>query len=1740
MADSTADQRSRRPKARQSIAHLPSTRTSVSRDNATTDITALQVQNNTTQAAKKKSRGKSLGPGGLEALKEPPGNSTKVFATFVVSEKRIADHWWTTTPFQIKSILKPTILLTPPKVIPTFDELRKRSTEKDGSPGKNSAEELLIDFSTPGPNKPDGGDISTSSADNAADPFSPITRRSPRRPGVGGNPEDLRREQEEEFKRQAEKKAVLERRAARRKSLANRRVSFAPEATLHTWSVMELVEDSTTSSASNSTRRQSSMTTAQSPDQTPRSPETPAIPSALAEQTEDPLVKASPEHQRDVHQQKRRRRSSGLSEVMLDAAPDEAFSSSPSGDVTTNSSPLRVEEGIESSDESDTDGDTAMSLDESTAHTINSQDSASSTHSSLDERLRQAADQAGTRGIEYDEHGDDLSMEMVTGTVTNAFQLWAPNRAENADNGAVYDQENVNPFTSYQQESNSQQIQDPGIEDEAQDETQEMSMDVTKAVGGIVYGQSPGKKGRKSPVPRRRSSIRRRRSSGDGSALDESMEFTVMQGGILGAGAEPTEATHTHSSDEYMTMEFTKAGGRILDGSSRCESALSEQTDENESMDMTTAAGGILPPIEEQTEPQTDMEEGQTMALEMTKAAGGILNQNSASEKRMTREPREKAVAFTPDSKSPHVQAIEQTTSRSAPKSTPRSQHHRASVASETGSPSLALKPRLSGRPQRNAPKPSSTPQSKPPSSPPIQSAVRVQTGTPSKQTTPFPTRAETPNKTPPSVNVAHRGASAKKLFKAEIKARNSPGSTKREANLKANSLFSRDAETGQHTPSVILRAPKPRVVRRRSSGIGIDKDGIGSPRAAELLDRRTSIGEVAPQFKLGDNEPGQLRFEDPQQLEHEVEVERVDEHRRESGRFIMEQEADENQDENATLQLRDMIVAMSPEKPRPGKLRGRKSLAIGGARGLLGKRPAELDMDDEDEHDSTPKRLKAVSREGSPVKRVHLPKPPTKDETTGRLSTKLQESLQEMVGVDKVTPTIGTSSPSRSAAAPSPPTTGRFKDVETSNEARPTSFEDRLDNVVGAIDVSTAQMQSGTSQNEREKISLQQFLNMTNIHFIELSTTKRRHTIAQSLPIKESVEGAHSNGTKANFVAAATTLPLLELYQHATRELKSYISTGRKIIRSIEVETLAEQPPLFREYVDARPDVKMVMDNQFRNGKANARLQSKEGWYQWRAQLVEGLKTGLEGINQGMNADLDLLQKQQHLLDDVMPKLLHEHSALQHQSASLQQSLAELDSVDHEALNHCRRQLQKADEYYLQRSALLDMLQQQINEKDEALVAAAELKTEMKDQIAEADRVREENKGWPVADVLVLKSKVKGIEEQTGWQLVTAEGAVDEHDEFGPALTMSYKGDLRLFFYPQAFQCKEASVPRRRSGRKSASTSGPTAPISLTFASSQGERENTIAERPTEKRFFLQMIRSQLHAFTMMPKGSVSPKTLLSTVSQGWDLACKVSEELRLLNLVGITTASILSDEKLGVRIILMLPGKGRVDVEFVIAATILNDGDVVSTTNVNANAIWGSALELVSGSKCRKVQQALGKEVESRTLGEGAWVSAVHGFEEWFLAQDRSKQEAKKDEEMNTAVTTTTEVSAPAQSPPPTVPAPASTSSVPKRSPLAPKRTNTVQKKALPLPKQRFDKFNAQTQSQPATEKVMEKENFNPSLSVSSSKAQRPIQQNKADVDDWADKQMPRPAITPEMQEAMMMHTPIKRVGALRRSPI
>ncbi|KAL8948796.1 MAG: hypothetical protein Q9222_005041 [Ikaeria aurantiellina] len=1291
----------------------------------------------------KKSRSKSLGPGGLDALKEGTGNRRESV------ESALA-----------KTLLKPTISLSPPKQIPPHPVARQQlgspqKQSRQGTPEKrrsNIQEGFLIDTS----------DLTNGAASPKITSPTRITSISPRPKDVTSNtasshsqslvPIRTEEEQHAAAKERAEhEKSTAARKDARRKSLANRRVSFAPEATLHTWDVVELPEDSTTSSASgNSTRRASGLSAmAISPSTQLRSPlpssdptEPPSTPPTQDKQSQP---KASPAHQRDLHQ-KKRRRSSGIPPMNFNN-PEE-FSSSPcsgssvASEDTGNQAFITADEG-ESSDSDDKD----LVEDESTVTGIDNDDvtaqsalsarssGGSSTGSSgrLDEMLRQAARQAGTQ--EYDEHGD-ITMEMADDEVTNAFQPWVKNGKNMPQSignpSALQDQENINPFSPEFR---------LGAEAQAHDGEDGGTMDITQAIGSILPNRatsqvSSDKSRRRSEVSggRRRSSGIRRRSSGASSAYgDETMDLTTAIGGIQDNRAETKSGQiaslkppSSDDEDEELTMELTTVLGGVL-GQKATQQHHVEQNERrvsidssamDDDMDTTFAAGGILSSITERTEPPED----QTMEMDVTQAIGAILPRSSKESDKsrakilMEQETDAGQLPLDPFYDGPTNNARVKSLDSSAVifKST-------STRASESGSPT---KGGLTGQTSITStvnPRLSLTPKNGSRQTTPLKKA-----STPSKQVTPqIGPRPTTPGKTPPSKNVSMRTGSPKKLFSKEI----SHASASSRANTQEPSPKRSDAPSFPAAQIVL----KPR--RRRSSGLGIDKEGLGSPRVTELLDRRNSINQRAQSFVPQVQKPTGVRFEDPRVMEIEVDQERAEEERRESGRGILQMEADADVaggQKDATTSLKDKIGSLTPQK-RP---KSRKSLHVGAAKGILGKRPAELDADDDE--DMTPKRL--GGREGSPVKKVKLPAPPSKNETIRRSLRPSRASLVKTSGNLKMnTPSIGVS-PSKVGLDTTPKGQQRFKDTteNLSTETPVPSFQEKLEAGNPVIVEPTE---------TEDRIHLQDFLDMTSIRFMELTTTKRRLTVAPDA-LNSTAKGLPSdmNDSKADnrlersIVAGACTVPMLELYQHSCRELKRYIAEGRSIVREIEADTYDDNPALFREYITAPPDVKALMDIQFKNVKTHARLLSKAMWYEWRMKLLEGLKEGLVQISDSMNDDAALLSQQERLLDSVLPRLVEEKGRLQDEHHVLQSQAEELASCDQDELREARETLAALDRDLQSKQKTADELEQDIRSKEQNIQDAVERRDEYQAEIKEAERVRQESRGWKASEVAALQ----------------------------------------------------------------------------------------------------------------------------------------------------------------------------------------------------------------------------------------------------------------------------------------------------------------------------------------------------------------------------------------------------------------
>ena len=923
------------------------------------------------------------------------------------------------------------------------------------------------------------------------------------------------------------------------------------------------------------------------------------------------------------------------------------FSSDSGNDETSSQAFETADEGSDSSDSDDKDlveDETVTNVDgdENTIHSTGSTGSSGR----LEAALQQAAKQAGTQGIAFDEHGD-ITMEMADDEVTDAFKPWLKEQQTEQparDPTAFLDQENINPFSPAFKANVVQRYQD---------EEDDGTMDMTEAVGGIIPAigdsqPSPKRRRRKSVAApkKRRSSAGRRRSSGGASnqSDDQTMDMTTAIGGIQGGNLHVD--AESADEDEELTMEFTniiggvvqttdKASDSQLDGSNEPGNRRRSTDSANgeEEMDFTYADGGILlPSITERTEPPED----ETMQMDVTAAIGAILPNelntrdraeakalmeletdagqlptvspfhNGSAQKPMgagllderplpalqskeAASPLKNVSAQEPSgavsvnqkplpvpsgkgadkarregealseletgasqlaSASPFHDGLAQKPlgaglldERPLPALSGReaaSPFHdgsaqkpmgagllderplpthssTAAMASETGSPSIAAMQNRSSARKSFGKRSSLTPKSRQPT-------PNKNPGTPSKQLTPQPIRPTTPGKTPPAKNISMRSASPKKLFEAEISSARKAIKDSTPGSGSNDSLFHYDPKTGKATPKVVL---KPR--RRRSSGLGADREGLGSPQVTTLLDRRASIGENAKAFVANGNAYASVRFEDPRSMEQEIDQQRAEEQRKEDGKGILEDEADganPKEEQDLTANLKDKIESLTPQKK---KLKGRKSLHVGAARGLLGKRPAELDADEDDS--GSPATFK--NREGSPVKKIKLPAPPTKSATTGRATRSTRLSLAETSGNASFSISSGIHSPKKFNTTPKDQT--RFKNAKADSPVKFTPFEEMIEGDGKAAEPS----------DEEDRIQLQDFLNLTNIRFMELTTTKRRHTIAPNALVDQSAlkpsQGDANQSEVANdlekcVVAGACTVPMLELYQHVSR----------------------------------------------------------------------------------------------------------------------------------------------------------------------------------------------------------------------------------------------------------------------------------------------------------------------------------------------------------------------------------------------------------------------------------------------------------------------------------------------------------------------------------------------------------------------------------------------------------------------------
>jgi kinetochore protein Spc7/SPC105 len=163
-------------------------------------------------------------------------------------------------------------------------------------------------------------------------------------------------------------------------------------------------------------------------------------------------------------------------------------------------------------------------------------------------------------------------------------------------------------------------------------------------------------------------------------------------------------------------------------------------------------------------------------------------------------------------------------------------------------------------------------------------------------------------------------------------------------------------------------------------------------------------------------------------------------------------------------------------------------------------------------------------------------------------------------------------------------------------------------------------------------------------------------------------------------------------------------------------------------------------MDNQLKNVKTHARLLSKGMWYEWRMTLLATLKDGFFKTAEGMIKDEEMLDRQIELLDSIYPQLIQQAEQVEREEAELESAAEELANCDQEELSEARQQLITVDADVEAKKQLVADLRKQLQGKEAEIAAGMERKQICLEDIREAEKIREECRGWSSNEISALK----------------------------------------------------------------------------------------------------------------------------------------------------------------------------------------------------------------------------------------------------------------------------------------------------------------------------------------------------------------------------------------------------------------
>lgn len=140
--------------------------------------------------------------------------------------------------------------------------------------------------------------------------------------------------------------------------------------------------------------------------------------------------------------------------------------------------------------------------------------------------------------------------------------------------------------------------------------------------------------------------------------------------------------------------------------------------------------------------------------------------------------------------------------------------------------------------------------------------------------------------------------------------------------------------------------------------------------------------------------------------------------------------------------------------------------------------------------------------------------------------------------------------------------------------------------------------------------------------------------------------------------------------------------------------------------------------------------------------KLQHGLREGLERINHDMDEDIISLENQRQLVDSSLPTLASRYESLVRAHGDLEIYAKELAECDQNELNSARHQLVELEASIQARKKQIAELRTQLQLTESRKEQVSLQKDRCMVDIKEAEKVREECKGWTAKEISVYKGR--------------------------------------------------------------------------------------------------------------------------------------------------------------------------------------------------------------------------------------------------------------------------------------------------------------------------------------------------------------------------------------------------------------